>query len=75
MRFYEPQMLEHRMAGKLSEPAGDAQHHWFWIDALKLALAEIGFDAVELAEEIVIPERAPEFPVSDGLKADPPVSL
>jgi len=65
------------MAGKLSEPAGDAQHHWFRIDALKLdlALAEIGFDAVELAEKIVIPEGAPEFPVSDGLKADPPVSL
>ena len=44
----------------------------FGFDALELdlALAEIGFDAVELAEEIVVPEGAAEFAVGDGLQAD-----
>ena len=37
---------------------------------LDLALAEIGLDAVELAEEIEIPERAAEFAVGDGFQPD-----
>ena len=36
---------------------------------LDLALAEIGFDAVELAQKIV-PEYAAELAVSDGLEAE-----
>ena len=60
------------MARECSELAGDAQHHrlWVWALELDLALAEIGLDAVELTEEIVIPEGAAEFAVGDGLEAD-----
>ena len=37
---------------------------------LDLALAKIGLDAVERAEEIVVPEGAAEFAVGDRLEAD-----
>ena len=65
-------MLDHRMAGERAELAGDAQHHRLRLRALELdlALAEIGLDAVERAEEIVVPERAAEFAVGDGFQPD-----
>src|SRR6185312_14122812 len=42
------------------------------IDALEpdLALAEIGLDTIEPAEEVIVPERTPEFTVGDGLEAN-----
>ena len=66
------EMLQHRMAGKRAELAGDPQHHWLgiWALELDLALAQIGFDAVEGTEKIVIPEGAAEFAVGDGLQPD-----
>jgi hypothetical protein len=33
-----------------------------------LALAKVSFDTVELAEEIVVPERAPKLAVGDRLQ-------
>ena len=60
------------MTGECAELADDAQHHRLRVDALEpdLALAEIGLDTVEPAEEIVIPERTPKLAVGDGLKAE-----
>src|SRR5437764_8482811 len=54
------------------ELADDPQHHRLGLRALELdlALAEIGLDAVELAEEVVIPEGAAELAVGDGLEPD-----
>src|SRR5689334_1085573 len=65
-------MVEHRMAGERPELSDDAQHHRLRVDALEpdLALAEIGLDTIQSAKEIVVPERAPEFTVGDGSKAD-----
>ena len=65
-------MLDHRVAGKRAELARHAQHHRLRVRALEfdLALAEIGLDAVKLAEEIVVPEGAAEFAVGDDLQAD-----
>jgi hypothetical protein len=57
-------MVEHWMASEGSELSGNAQHHGFRVDALKLdlAFAEIGFDAREPSEKIVVPERPTESP-------------
>jgi hypothetical protein len=65
-------MVEHRMTGESAELADDAQHHRLRIDALKtdLALAKIGFNTVKSAQEIVVPERAPEFTIGDRIKAN-----
>ena len=67
----EFEMLDHWMAGKRAELSDHAQHHRLGIDALKLdfALAEIGFDAVERTEKVVVPEGATEFAVGGGLQA------
>src|SRR5580658_5670466 len=63
-------MLEHRMAGERAELADDAQIHRPRVRALELdlALAEIGLDAGQPAEEVVIPECASKFTVGDGLQ-------
>src|SRR5664279_4023750 len=49
-----------------------AQHHRLRIRALELdlAFAEIGLNAIECAQEIVIPESTAEFAVGDGFQAD-----
>ena len=72
MLFHKLEMLDHRVGGERAELAGNAQHHRFRVRSLELdlALAEIGFDAGQRAEEIVIPEGAAEFAVGDGLQAD-----
>ena len=55
-----------------AELADHAQHHGLGLRSLELdlALAEIGLDAVELAEEVVVPERAAELAVGDRPEAD-----
>ena len=55
-----------------AELADHAQHHRLGLRALELdlALAEIGLDAVELAEEVVVPEGAAELAVGDRFEAD-----
>ena len=60
------------MAAEGAELAGHAQHHGLRLRSLELdlALAEIGLDAVELAEEVVVPEGAAELAVGDGLEPD-----
>jgi len=60
------------MAAERAELADDAQHHGPRLHALELdlALAEIGLDTVELAEEIVVPERTAVFAVGDRLQPD-----
>jgi hypothetical protein len=60
------------MAGKCAELSVHSQHHGFRIDALKLdlALAQVSFDPGQRSKKIVVPERAPEFAVSDSLKSD-----
>src|SRR5450759_2979499 len=63
-------MFEHRMARKRAERAYDTQHHRLRALEFDLALAEIGLDAIETPQEIVIPERAAEFAVGDGFQAD-----
>src|SRR5262249_58021977 len=68
MRGDEFEMLDHGMRAVGAELADDAQHHRLGLRALELdlALAEIGFDAVEPAEEVVVPKRAAELAVGDG---------
>src|SRR6476646_2357359 len=70
MRGDEFEMLDHRMRAVATELADHAQHHGLGLRALELdlALAEIGFDAVELAEEIVVPKGAAKLAVSHGTK-------
>src|SRR5690349_16915055 len=65
-------MLDHRMRAVGAELADDAQHHRLGLRSLELdlALAEISLDAVELAEEVVVPERTAELAVGDRLEAD-----
>ena len=65
-------MLDHRMRAVAAELADDAQHHRLGLRALELdlALAEIGLDAVEPPEEVVVPERAAELAVGDRLEPD-----
>ena len=65
------------MAGKRAELARHPQHHRLRVRALELdlAFAEIGFDAIERAQEIVIPEGAAEFAVGDGFEPDVFLSL
>jgi hypothetical protein len=65
-------MLDHRVRAVGAELSGHAQHHRLGLRALELdlALAQIGFDAVELAEEVVIPEGAAELAVGDRREAD-----
>ena len=72
VRLHELEMLDHRMRLVAAELADHAQHHRLRLPALELdlALAQIGLDAVELAEEIVVPERAAKFAVGDGFEAD-----
>src|SRR5215471_18586411 len=64
-------MRDHRMRAVGAELTDHAQHHRLGLRALEfdLALAEIGFDAVELAEKVVVPEGAAELAVGDGLQA------
>src|SRR6476646_2611836 len=66
------EVVEHGMAGERSELPCNAQHHGFGIDALKLdlALTEIGFNARQCSEKIVVPERATEFSVGDSTQTD-----
>src|SRR5262249_26402882 len=66
------EMVEHGMSGERSELSDNAQHHGFRVDPVKLdlAFAEIGFNARELSEKIVVPERTAEFAVGDGTKTD-----
>ena len=70
MRGDELEMLDHRMRAVATELADHAQHHGLGLRALELdlALAEIGFDAVELAEEIVVPKGAAKLAVGHGTK-------
>jgi hypothetical protein len=57
-----------------AELADDVQQDGARLRALRveldLALAGIGFDALQPLEEIVIPRCAPELAVSDGFEAD-----
>ena len=68
MRGDEFEMLDHGMRAVGAELADDAQHQRLGLPALELdlALAEIGFDALEPAEEVVVPKRAAELAVGDG---------
>ncbi len=68
----ELKVLDHRMRLVVAELADDAEHHGPGLPALEcdLAFAEIRLDAIELAEEVVVPERAAEFAVGDRLEAD-----
>ena len=70
MRGDEFEMLDHRMRAVATELADHAQHHGLGLRTLELdlALAEIGFDAVELAEEIVVPKGAAKLAVGHGTK-------
>ena len=72
VRLDEFEMLEHRMAAEVPSLPVTRSIIGFGLSALELdlALAEIGFDAVELAEEIVIPEGAAEFAIGDGGRPD-----
>jgi hypothetical protein len=72
MRGDEFEMLDHGMRALGAELAHDAQHHRLGLRALELdlALAEIGFDAGKLAEEIVVPKRAAELAVGDRSQPD-----
>ena len=67
MRGDEFEMFDHGMRAFGAELANDAQHHRLGLPALELdlALAEIGFDAAELAEKVVVPKCAAEFAVGD----------
>src|SRR5262249_26770733 len=66
------EMLDHGMRAVGAELADHAQHHRLGLAALELdlALAEIGFDAVKLAEEVVVPKRAAELAVGDRSQPD-----
>src|SRR5262245_50837056 len=68
----ELEMIDHRMDAIAAELADDAQHHGLGLRALELdlALAEIGLDAVDPAEEVVVPEGAAKLAVGDRLEAD-----
>src|SRR5215470_13469947 len=72
MRGDEFEMLDHGMREVGAELADHAQHHRLGLAALELdlTLAEIGFDAVKLAEEVVVPKRAAELAVGDGSQPD-----
>jgi hypothetical protein len=71
MRGDELEMIDHRVRAVAAERAYDAQHHGLGLRALKLdlALAQIGLDAGELAEKIVVPEGAAKFAVGDRRKS------
>ena len=71
MRGDEFEMIDHRMRAVAAELADHAQHHGLGLRTLELdlALAEIGFDAVDLAEEIVVPESAAKLAVGHRAKA------
>src|ERR1700730_9076012 len=68
----EFEMFDHGMRAVGAELADDAQHHRLGLPALELdlALAEIGFDARKLAEEVVVPKRAAELAVGDRSQPD-----
>jgi hypothetical protein len=72
MRGDELEMIDHRVRAVAAERAYDAQHHGLGLRTLKLdlALAQIGLDAVELAEKIVVPEGAAKLAVGDRKQAD-----
>src|SRR5436190_15763740 len=72
MRGDELEMIDHRVRAVAAERAYDAQHHGLGLRALKLdlALAQIGLDAVELAEKIVVPEGAAKLAVGDRTETD-----
>ena len=59
-------MLDHRMRRVTAECADDAQQEGARLRALRLefdlALTDVGLDALEPFEEIVIPRRAPNSP-------------
>src|SRR4051812_2088427 len=63
---------DHGMRAAGTELADHPQHHGLRLRSLEfdLALADIGLDAVELAEEIVVPEGAAELAVGDRFEAD-----
>jgi len=63
----EFEMLDHGMGAIAVEPSGHAQHHRLGLRTLELdlALAQIGFDAVELAEKVIVPKRAAEFAIGN----------
>ncbi len=69
MRLHEFEMLDHGMAGKSAKLSDDAQHHGPRLCPLELdlALSQISFNPVELAEKIVVPERASELSVGNRL--------
>ena len=71
MRGDELEMLDHGMGTVGAELAHHAQHHRLGLRPLELdlALAEIGLDAIELTEEIVVPEGAAELAVGDRREA------
>src|SRR5215831_11327080 len=68
-------MLDHRMRAVGTELADHAQHHRLGLRALEfdLALAQISFDAIELAEKVVVPEGAAELAV--GHRSQPHLRL
>src|SRR5215510_548367 len=72
MRSDEFEMLDHGMRVVGSELADHAQHHRLGLRALELdlALAQVSFDAVELAEKVVVPKCAAEFAVGDRSQTD-----
>src|SRR5215470_19573624 len=66
-RSDEFEMLDHGMGADTVELSVHPQHHRLGLRTLELdlAIAAIGFDAVELAEKIIVPKRAAEFAVGN----------
>src|SRR5262249_23998871 len=67
------EVLDHRMRLVAAELTGETKEHLSRLRAaclkLDFAFAGIGFDVVELFEEIDVPRNAPVFPVSDRLQS------
>ena len=70
--FQKPEMVKHRMVLVEPDLAHDMHVPGDRLRALELDAGAIGapFDAIELVEEIVVPERAAEFAVGHGFKSD-----
>ena len=71
-RFQEPEMAEHGMAGREIDPAVNVQAFRLGLRALELQALRHAhqLDAVELAQEVVVPPRTAELAVSHRLQAD-----
>src|SRR4051812_41770959 len=71
VRLHELEMLDHRMRHVAAELLVDAQQDWPRLRALELelALADIGFDAIEPDQEVGLPRSAAVFAVGDRFQS------